>query len=392
MRIAYVLAEYPKCSETFVTREIRAVRDAGHEVIVFALRADKERAQGVRYRRGVFLPGVVGNVMVTLCTMPGRLCVAWWRFMKMGVRSRMVFRYVRNACVAIDFAERARRAGCTHVHAHFAFVPADMAAVMAALMRVPFSVSAHAWDITTPSASLLRARLQSAAFTAVCTEAGRERLAAAGADRLRVIRHGVYSDEYPEAGRGGHRIVAVGRLVPKKGFIYLLNACDILKRRDVPFRCTIVGAGPQRALLEGMVQDMGLQDAVELVGEQDQAGVKAQLESSAVFVLPSIRTAEGDSDGLSNALVEAMAAGLPVITTDVSAAKELVRDAETGLLIPEKDAIALADRIEALLVSPDERDRVGRAARAEIQREWDIRHHVQGLIDSFLAAGSDVHS
>jgi glycosyltransferase involved in cell wall biosynthesis len=265
-----------------------------------------------------------------------------------------------------------------------------MAALMAVLMRVRFSVSAHAWDITASPSAVLRRRLQEAAFVSVCTEQGKEALGAKGITGrlvpLKVVRHGLYPEEYPEAERTGHRILAVGRLVPKKGFIYLLNACDILKRRGMSFTCTIAGEGTQRPELERMIAALGLSDVVELAGEIESAAVSELLTTGALFVLPSVCTPEQDRDGLSNAVLEAMAAGLPVVTTTGGAAGELVRDGENGCLVPEQDAAQLAARIAQLLEQKDLRDRIGRAARNTIRAEADIRGHIKELIGLFERA------
>jgi glycosyltransferase involved in cell wall biosynthesis len=170
-------------------------------------------------------------------------------------------------------------------------------------------------------------------------------------------------------------ILAVGRLVEKKGFGDLIEACGILERQGRRFGCRIVGAGALAADLQGRIHRWGLADRVELVGPRPQNEVIEEMRNAAVLAVPCIVGQDGDRDGLPNVIQEAFALGTPVVSTDVTGIPEVVRDGETGLQIPQRDPQALAHALERLLLDPALRVRLARGARRLIEAEFDIRRN-----------------
>lgn len=170
-------------------------------------------------------------------------------------------------------------------------------------------------------------------------------------------------------------ILAVGRLVEKKGFADLIGACRLLTGRGRRFLCRIVGAGALKADLQARIEGLGLSDRIELVGPRPQCEVIREMRDAAVLAMPCIVGADGDRDGLPNVIQEALALGTPVISTDVTGIPEVVRDGETGLRVPQKDPAALADALERLLVNPDLRIHLARGGRDLIEAEFDIQRN-----------------
>ncbi len=186
-------------------------------------------------------------------------------------------------------------------------------------------------------------------------------------------------------------ILAVARLVEKKGVGHLIRAADILRGQGRSFRVQIIGDGDLRQVLENQVAERGLQDRVTLLGAQPHEKVRLAYARASIFVLPCLVAADGDRDGLPVVLLEAMASGLPVVSTSVVGIPELIASERDGLLVPPNDPRALADALARLLVDPDLRDRLARAARAKIEERFSIERSADRLLDLFfpIAKGTD---
>jgi glycosyltransferase involved in cell wall biosynthesis len=197
------------------------------------------------------------------------------------------------------------------------------------------------------------------------------------ADHVIRVYNGLDLEEFPYA-EPRHRppvILAVGRLVEKKGFADLIDACAVLAEQGHRFRCRIIGAGTRKTDLQARVEGLGLSDHIELVGPRPQNEVIQEMRNAAVLAMPCIVGEDGDRDGLPNVIQEALALGTPVISTDVTGIPEVVRDGQTGLQVPQKDPAALAHALERLLDDPDLRVALAREARRLIEAEFDIRRN-----------------
>jgi glycosyltransferase involved in cell wall biosynthesis len=180
-------------------------------------------------------------------------------------------------------------------------------------------------------------------------------------------------------------IIAVGRLVEKKGFADLIEACALLAGRERVCRCRIIGNGPLKADLRAQIERLGLQDQVELVGARPQSEIIREIRSAAVLAAPCIVSKDGDRDGLPNVIQEALALGTPVVTTDVTGIPELVRDGDTGLQVPQHAPRQLAAAIERLLVSAELRLELATRARRLIETEFNIRRNSERRREIFRA-------
>jgi colanic acid/amylovoran biosynthesis glycosyltransferase len=260
----------------------------------------------------------------------------------------------------------------------------------ARLAGVPYSFTARAKDIFHESVQFddLKRKLRDASGVVTISDFHlaylRETYGHLADHAIRVY-NGLDLEEYAYTEPRHRRpvILAVGRLIEKKGFADLIHACALLAERDCPFRCRIIGAGALKPDLEARIQGLGLADSIELLGPRPQNEVIQEMRNAAVLAMPCIIGADGDRDGLPNVIQEALALGTPVISTDVTGIPEVVRDEETGLMVPQKDPAALAHSLERLLGDPDLRVRLAREARRLIEAEFDIRRNTRRRRDLF---------
>ena len=174
-----------------------------------------------------------------------------------------------------------------------------------------------------------------------------------------------------------------------KGHRYLLKACRILKERGIDLRCHLVGSGPQKHALEEQIEQEELRDVVQLHGGQPRESVARLLAAMDVAVLASHPTPDGKREGVPVALMEAMAAGLPVVASGISGIPELVDDGSTGLLVPSGDPIAVAEALERLSFDPELRRAMGQAGRARVVREFSLTANTDRLLSLFPAPAPD---
>ncbi len=211
----------------------------------------------------------------------------------------------------------------------------------------------------------------------------------AASARVRRIYNGLTLDRFPfedPQSRPPH-IVAVGRLIEKKGFSVLIDACAELAGQGKHFSCTIIGTGPLEAELAAQISQHGLGGRVMLAGPKPLPDVVAELRGAAAMACPCVVGADGDRDGLPTVLLEAMALGTPCIGTDVTGLPEVLHDEETGLMVPQHDPIALAEAIERLLEDSDLRSALAIRARKLIEDEFDIHRNAARQRSTFAAAG-----
>jgi glycosyltransferase involved in cell wall biosynthesis len=376
--IAVLTKTWPKLSETFVLREVLGLERRGYALRIYALAAPDD-AESLRAAREVRAPvtwlAIRSAQDAGRCARAHLACIVGSPLRYLSTLARALLREERGRLR--DFTRGAwlghelRRARAAHLHVHFASEPAAVAEIAARLASISFSISAHAKDIWLSSAASLRRKLEAARFTVTCTEHNRAHLEAV-APGARVLRmyHGVDADHVqplgaraPLAGRPA-RVLSVGRLRAKKGFGTLIEACARLRDAGLDLRTEIVGYGPERDRLGAAIVERGLRDAVALTGRLDHDEVLRRYAGADLFVLPCKVLADGDRDGIPNVLLEAMATGLPVVSTAVSGIPELISDGENGLLVAPEDPAALAAAIERLLADAGLGARQGAAAPA----------------------------
>jgi glycosyltransferase involved in cell wall biosynthesis len=287
-------------------------------------------------------------------------------------------------------AHLVRRRTFQELHAHFADRAATIAIVASRLLDKTYSLSIHAGADIFVRPVLLREKIIEARHVATCTEHNRTHIesivGATVARKITPIRHGLDVQLYG-AGAGTAAsipvILSVGQLTDRKGFAHLVAACGSLRDRGYRFECRIVGRGPQREQLDEMITRAQLHDVVTLCGALSHEAVVEEYRRATMFVLPCIRTSDGDVDGVPNVLAEAMASQLPVVSTDLPAIREFVTDGTSGVLVKSGDVESLVDAIAGLLDDPARRAELGKNGRAAVLRDFDadtnVRHFAETL-------------
>ena len=392
--MAYVLKRYPRLTETFILNEIRAMERLGEPLHIFSLLPPEPpphhpmvaevratvHAPPAAWRRKAQL--VLNSHARMLCSSPGRYLRALGLALRRTLSSRHPISLWRQFARAGVVADICRREGIRHIHAHFANAPTSVAHFAHRMSGIPFSFTAHAKDIYLSRPEILRRHLHAAEFVATCTAYNAQFLRGLAPEldprKIHLIYHGIdlqtfAQSVYRERPVGGmRRILAVGRLVPKKGHEDLIAACAVLRDQGVDFECEIVGSGPLHDALVAEVRRHRLNDRVRLCGPMTHRDLITRYRQADLFVLAPRIAEDGDRDGIPNVIAEAMAVGVPVVATDVSGIPELVRHGSTGLLAPSRDPTALAAAMRRVL--GDEklaRDLAG-TAREVLQREFDL--------------------
>jgi glycosyltransferase involved in cell wall biosynthesis len=388
--------------KTFVLYEILAVEAQGLRVELYPLQ--RERAARTQpeatpiVERAHFSPllsaGIAASHVHFLLRRPLAYLAALGALLRHNAGSP---RYLAGAIAffpkAVHWARRMQRDGVTHVHAHFASHPAAVAFVVHRLTGIPYSFTAHGSDLHRDR-HMLREKVAEAAFVVAISQYNRDVILAecegSDAEKVVVIHCGVDGEVFrpvPPVSRDDEsvRLLSTGTLHAVKGQSVLLEACRLLRERGVPFRCDLVGDGPDRRLLERQARRSEIEDAVHFHGARTRAEVVEHLREADVFAAPSVPTSDGRREGIPVALMEAAACGRPAVASRLSGIPELVVDGETGILVPPGDAGALADAIERLAADPAARERMGRAARARVMREFELVSSARELARRFTA-------
>jgi len=269
-----------------------------------------------------------------------------------------------------------------HLHAHYANIPAKVALLVHRLTGVSYSITTHAKDIfqNDPFASpKLRERMCRASFVVANSRFSAEHIRAGlnGQGEIHVVRNGLDLEAFPLRPNLPEQplILGVGRLVEKKGFGDLIAACQMLKQKRVRFSCEIVGTGVLSSRLKEEIRNREVGELVKLIGPLPQQVLRAHYSRAMLFVLPCVQATDGDRDILPNALKEAMAVGVPVVTTRLEGIEELVADGVSGVLVQPKDPSALAGKLELLLGDAELRRRLAVRGRQVIEEQFDRRNN-----------------
>ncbi len=378
-RIGYVLKMYPRFSETFVVSEVLARESAGEEIEIFSLRAPADgrfHESLARVRAGT-----------TYLTHSGRRAQDLWALLARAGReldrlpdvlADLLEADMADAAQAVELALLVREREITHLHAHFASVATTVARLASKLTGVPFSFTAHAKDIyhVEVDAADLRSKLADAhhAITVSAFNVSYlEDVFGADAAGVRLVYNGLDLDTfgYDRSAQRPGTICSVGRLVEKKGFDVLVNACALLAAQGRLVDCEIVGTGPMFGPLQARIDAHGLTGHVRLLGALPQPGVRDVLRRNSVFAAPCVVGADGNRDGLPTVLLEAMALGTACVGTDVTGLPEVLRDGDTGLVVGQGDAAGLAVALARMLDDDAERQRFAGNARRLVEDRFD---------------------
>jgi glycosyltransferase involved in cell wall biosynthesis len=385
---------YPKLSETFILEEILGLERKGLSLRLYALAPATD----------AFNHPAVAQVQAPVVTVPAFTRHSTWQFVSRHAQLLRAapLRYLGALATACwpglnqgphalqDFlragwlAVQMRNDGVQHLHSHFISSPTDVAAWVSRLLRLPFSISAHAKDIYLSDPQELKRKMLAAKFTVTCTEVNRQTLAdIAPQAAVHRMYHGVDHSLFHPARRqladAVPVIVSVGRLRAKKGLDTLIDACAVLRQRGQDFVCEIVGYGEEQGPLQAQIQRLGLHTQVRLVGKLAREQVIERYARAALYVQPARIAADGDRDGIPNVLLEAMAMGLPVVASRVSGIPELVSHGVNGVLVEPDNAEVLADAMGHLLQRPMACADLGCRARETVTELFDNDHNLRLL-------------
>ena len=382
MKVTYIVSRFPTVSETFVVREMNALAELGVEIDLRSLFPSDEEfvhPAAERWMARLRLPGAaaaLGGLAYWLRRRPlvllgamRRIVASAWR------RPGTLARSVVTAAVAAAHARELEAAHPRHIHAHFAANPALAAWLCSRLTQTPYSFTAHAHDLFIHQV-MLEAKVREAAFVIAISDFNRRFLdgfGGGGETPVHVVRCGVEPTAHSFRPReipaeGPIRAVCVAGLREKKGHRILFEA---MRDRSLErLELDVVGDGEWRLALEREARSLGVAERVRFHGALPEPEVRTLLDRADLFVLPSTIARDGQMEGLPVALIEALAAGLPAVSTRQSGIPELIRDGQTGLLAEPGDAESLRAAVARLLNGEHRLDL--KAARRLVETEFDV--------------------
>ena len=386
--LAYVFERFPKFSQTFCYREIAELFRQGIRPAIFSLRGPDfglettwDRAIISRVHQ---LPegdafARLANEAATSLPKPMRRILHGWRGKPDSLRLHQ----------ATYIGTHLQKLGVRHVHTHFAGMAARTAFWIKKFFGIDYSVTVHANDIFVPAnfeIGLSKILSSATAVIAVSDFAAnqlRERLPE-NARRVHRIYNGIDCAQFkPAQFEPPPLILSIGRLISKKGFDALIDACALLRQRGHGFRCEIIGEGPLVGELQARIHRQDLREHVHLAGPKTQAEIAAHLSKATVLALPCRIDPDGAMDNLPTVVMEAMASALPVVSTNIGGISEMVRDGETGLLVAQNDPAATADALSRLINDIELARSFGGRGRKRAEEIFSIEKNVRALREIF---------
>lgn len=379
--IAYLFERFPAFTQTFCFREVVEMMRQGAEPLVCSIRAGE---------RSEFLPEFTGEIHYA--PQSERLQKSFllrWKI-KRALKSRLPQKDFLRLFEAMYFGPILKKRGVRHIHTHFAGIGARTAFWIKRFYGIPYSFTGHANDIFCPAEFpvSLEDLIREAEFIATETIFSRDMLAKqfpAYAQKIHHVYNGISICEFPRAKSTAINtetaplILSVGRCIEKKGFPDLIEACRILRDEGVLFRCEIIGDGPLRDALQTQIANHHLEDRVQLFGSLPQEKVRVRLAEARVFALPCVIEENGGMDNLPTVIMEAMAVGLPVVSTRLAGIPEMVVSEKTGFLVEPNQPVALVDAMKRLLQNPTLARQFGEAGHARAEEQFSIEITTRAL-------------
>lgn len=402
-KIMYLAPEIPALSATFVYNEILELKKKGYDIDITSVhRPETPASEEVYNRLGKDIFYLYDQSLFycffvcikTLIISPKNtvksLMILLGDMIRVGIKSRnslgLLYRYLYSFVLAPKIINQS----IDHLHVHFAHVPSDIAMYSAILTNIPFSITGHANDLFERS-WLLKEKVDRSQFFATISQYNKDFLIRLGCNKnkIKIIRCGIDTTAFNfrklELDNKKIRIGSLGRLVEKKGFADLIKAVSLLKNNGALFEVEIAGDGPLKKKLANVVSELGLQDDVSLVGALSHDKVGEWLDSLDIFALACCEDENGDVDGIPVVLMEAMAKGVIVISTDVTGVKELVVNEKTGILVMPKDYEGLASAIITIAHESLEHKKVMvQAARKHVEKNFSIASNCEKLTQLFF--------
>jgi len=429
-RIAYLFPLFPVINQTFTLAEVIGLKRRGYDIRLYSLlsRVDAKLQQaeaGALLAETHYCPGYASKALWAplvrgLLRHPAGVCALFatvWRAWRQHVptrrggaapapdtftmgewidvlyRGNRYFYLVKSWLMvphALYLAEVFQREGIPHVHCHWATYPATVGMLIKQWAGIPFSVTAHAYDIHMMP-WMLPAKLETADFFVTCADYNRRYLttlcSTQAASRIFLNYHGTDLERFQPGDRSPgeqFRVVSVGWLKEYKGFHFVVEAVAQLARRGIDAVFHLAGDGPQRGYLQEQAKRLGIEDRVVFHGYLEHSRLVELYRDCDVFAMGSIEmTNFGRQDVIPNVIAEAMAVGLPIVATRMGGVAELVEDGESGLLVPQRDPGALAEALGRLATDPELAARLRRGGLAKVRRIWDRGNNLGDLAELF---------
>lgn len=423
-KIAYIMSRFPKLTETFIIYEILALEEEGVDVEIYPLlrarntsshpegasvwtkllelfRKPKTTAtmhpeaaplvERARYTP-LFSGKILGANIGSFLRNPYRYVKTLWTVIRANLGS---MNYLAGGLAifpkSVMAARQMQTMGVGHIHAHFANHPAAAAYIIHGLTGIPFSFTAHGADLQVDQ-HMLAEKVASANRVVTISQYNKDLIVNVCGeicrDKVQVVHCGVdtdvfqvteKNDTHSQPQTGPFEFICIGTMYEVKGQRYLIEACRLLQERNIDFVCHLVGDGPDRDALEQNVREAGLSERVIFHGKLIRKDIVNLLKTMNALVLPSIYTQCGRREGIPVVLMEAMGSGLPVVASNISGIPELVSNEESGLLVPERDPVGIADAVERLKQDPELCRGLGKAAREKVLEEFDLKKNARKL-------------
>lgn len=402
-QLGYLVNAFPRLSQTFILNEILQIERQGVPMKLYSLKVPDEPK---RHPLVDTVQSPIKYVPYPLRPSMKKYCAAhikvFWkspiRYLKAAYTlmthsdRKLKVRFVQAGYLAqLLYEDRVQ-----HLHAGFVHHPGTVAWFVHKMTGISFSLATHAKDLYLSPYHLLRKKLKDASAVFTCTKYNVEYLKKTFPSpiirNLHHVYHGVHLERFPFGDYGQADpplVLAVARLVKKKGLRNLVKACKILHDQGRTLRCRIIGEGILKEELQELIRDLNMQEIVSLEGAMDQNEIIQWYRKATVFALPCMINADGDRDGIPNVLVEAAASGVPIVSTDVSGIPELIKDGKTGLQVQPNDPEGLARAIARLLDSPELCETLRKEARARVEEQFCLCSNAEKIADEmkkFLGA------
>lgn len=409
-KTAYVLLWFPKPSETFVFREVANLMKMGLPLKVFTLYGKLSRGLSPEMQ---FASKSVERLGTPYLRKVYKDMLYWWRRDRKGVmgliRSLMVKRWygfektgenLWAFLCALGLARRFKEEGIEHIHAPWASGPATAAWISSKLTDIPFSFTARAWDIYPPD-GVLREKIRDAALVrseTKCNISYLSQFTEGDTRKIQLTYNAVPLKNHTKAPvimAPQYKLLAIGRFVGKKGYKYLIMACKILSDSGLDFHLTLAGDGPKGSNLKHLTRSLGITDRISFPGFITYDRISNLFHSADIFLMPSVVHSSGDRDGIPTVIMEALFHRVPVIACDVSGISEVIESGCTGLLIPEKDPLAIARAVLTLLgdrVSAIQMAERGYARALEMFSPEKNHLEVYQLYEKYFSPAEQIHA
>jgi colanic acid/amylovoran biosynthesis glycosyltransferase len=402
MKVAYLAPELPALSATFVYNEIIALERLGNRVIPFSVHCPmgsfKDKiVNGLKQRvttlYGRQLSRIVGSHLRLLRKVPKQYFCTLIQLMTDMIRlgfqrntAGIAYRFVYAGVLADELLKHR----CQHIHVHFAHIPTDIAMYASKISDIGFSVTSHANDLF-ERGWLLKEKVERSCFFGTISEFNERFLAERGVnmDKVKVIRCGVDLTQFKtrrwKALGQPVQVGVVGRLVEKKGIDVLIRAMALLKAQGISFKLTIVGNGPLESELKALVTTLELGENIIFLGALSHNEISDYIKSLDIFALPCKRDVHGDMDGVPVVLMEAMLAGVPVVSTQISGIPELVIDGMTGYCIAAPDENVLANTIGLIMTERTKTKQMASQAVSHVKDMFSLEGNARLLNDLIVS-------